>query len=205
MKPFRRRVATLVSIFLLGALGLPAFAATQAFALDPTHTQVRITWNHAGFSHPGATFDVAEGSLIWDAENPGRSSVTVTIPVDSVDTRVPALDHTFKTQYFDAAKYPAITFASTAVERVGSNRYRVKGNLTVRGVTQPVTLEATLNGAGEHPLLHAPAIGFDATATIKRSGFGLDAYIPLVGDEVQIRMTAEAVDPAALAKAGREE
>lgn len=205
MKFFHGLFATMVSIVLLGALTRPALAATQEFALDPAHTLVRITWNHAGFSNPGAAFDVGQGTLTWDAEDPGQSSVTVSIPVNSVATRVPALDGTFKTELFEASKYPALTFASTGVERVGSKQYRVEGNLTVRGITKPVTLDATLNGAGEHPMLHAPAIGFDATATIKRSEFGLGAYIPLVSDQVQIRITAEAVEPAALAKAMRDE
>lgn len=146
-------------------------------------------------------FDVGNGTLIWDTEDPGRSSVTVSIPVNSVDTQVPALDDMFKTEYFEIPKYPAITFASTGVKRVGPDHYRVEGNLTIRGIAKPVTLDATLNGAGQHPMLHAAAIGFDATATVKRSEFGLGAYIPLVSDVVQIRITAEAVDPVALAKA----
>lgn len=202
MRSFNRLLVTLLPIVLPGAFSLPVFGAVQAFALDPAHTQVHVTWNHAGFSNPGATFNISDGTLVWNDEEPSQSSVTVTIPVKSVDTQVPELDDKFKTEYFEVSKYPTVTFKSTGVEQIGqSDHYRVKGQLTVHGITQPVTLDATLNKTGEHPILHAPAIGFDATATVKHSEFGLGAYIPIVSDRVQIHITAEAVDPDALAKA----
>lgn len=191
----------LLSLTLLGMASLPAVGAARKFALDPSHTQVRVTWNHAGFSNPGASFDVSDGLLAWDAVDPRKSSVTVSIPAASASTQVPALDETFRTEYFAAAKYPTITFASTAVEPMGTDRYRISGNLTIRGITKPVTLEAVLNKVGEHPMFHAPAIGFDAVGTVKRSEFGMGAYVPMVSDDVQIRITAEAVDPDALKKA----
>ncbi|HET7370025.1 MAG TPA: YceI family protein [Gammaproteobacteria bacterium] len=201
MKLFTRSFSILILTGLLSAFALPAVAASSTFALDPNHTQVRINWNHFGFSNPGASFDISKGTLIWNADDPTQSSVTVTIPVASVDTQVPALDDHFKSRFFEADKYPNITFKSTSVHRVGvSDRYRVDGKLTVHGITKPVTLDATLNKVGQHPMLHAPAIGFDATATVKRSEFGLGAYIPVVSDLVQIHITAEGVDAAALAK-----
>lgn len=201
MKSFARSFSIFILAGLLGAFALPAFAASLTFALDPNHTQVRINWNHFGFSNPGASFDVSKGTLIWNADDPTQSSVTVTIPVASADTQVPALDARFKSQFFEADKYPTITFKSTSVNRIGvSDHYRVQGKLTVHGITKPVTLDATLNKVGEHPMLHAPAIGFDATATVKRSEFGLDAYVPVVSDLVTIHITAEGVAPAALAK-----
>lgn len=201
MKTMTKYLSMMLCAGLLGALAMPAFAAGSKFALDPNHTQVRFNWNHFGFSNPGATFDISKGMLIWNAKDPSQSSVTVTIPVASVDTQVPALDARFKSQFFEVDKYPTITFKSTSVHRIGlSQHYRVDGKLTVHGITRPVTLRATLNKIGEHPMLHAPAIGFDATATVKRSEFGLGAYVPVVSDQVQIHITAEAVDAAALAK-----
>lgn len=201
MKFIARPLSVFVFAALLGTLAVPAFAANQTFALDPHHTQVHFNWSHFGFSNPGATFDISKGTLIWNAKEPGQSSVTVTIPVASVDTQVPALDARFKSQFFEAAKYPTITFKSTSVNRIGlSDHYRVDGALTVHGITKPVTLRATLNKVGEHPMLNAPAIGFDATATIKRSEFGLDAYVPVVSDLVHIHITAEGVAAAALAE-----
>lgn len=201
MKPFNTPLVTPLAALLLGTLSLPTFAAAQKFTLDPDHTQVRVTWNHAGFSNPGAMFDIGAGTLVWDGNDPRQSTVTVSIPVQSVDTRVPALDDTFKTQYFDVAKYPRITFTSTSVERVAqTNHYRVNGQLTVHGITRPVTLDATLNKLAEDPMLKVPAIGFDATATLNRSKFGLGAYTPLVSDAVQIHITTEAIDAAVMDK-----
>lgn len=199
MKAFDHITTRLLSAGFLAALALPAWAAEQTYALDPTHTQVQANWNHLGFSNPGAAFSIKEGTLIWNDENPLDSSVTVTIPVNSVDTRVPMLDETMRTEYFKAGEFPDITFESTGATRVGqSDDYRITGDLTMHGVTRPVVLDATLNHMGEHPMLETPAIGFDATTTIRRSEFGLDAEVPFVSDEVTITITGEAVDPEAL-------
>lgn len=200
MHSISRLLLSVASVALFGLFATPASATTQRFALDPTHTQVQVSWSHFGFSNPSAAFNVSEGTLIWDSEDPSRSSVTVTIPVASVHTQVPALDETFKADYFKAGKHPEITFTSSAVTPIAnSSRYRIEGKLTVHGITRPVTLEATLNKAGEHPMLHAPAMGFDATATLNRSDFGIDAYTPFVSDEVRVRITVEAIDAAAFA------
>lgn len=192
----------LISAFFVGLLAIPAYATGVRYALDPNHTQVHFSWNHLGFSNPGADFDTVKGTLIWDATDPAQSSVTVHIPVASVHTQVPLLDkNLMSSEFFDVAKYPMITFKSTRVERTGkSNKFRVIGDLTVHGITQSVVLDTTLNKAGQQPLLKAPAVGFDAVTTIKRSAFGLDAYVPMVSDEVSIHMTVEAVEPKALAR-----
>lgn len=195
----------LISVFfasLLAVVTIPAYAAGVSYALDPNHSQVRFNWNHLGFSNPGADFDTLEGTLIWNAAEPTQSSVTVHIPVASVHTRVPLLDKKLiSSEFFDAAKYPLIIFKSTHVERIGkSNKFKVTGDLTVHGITKLVVLDATLNKAGQQPLLKAPAVGFDAVTMIKRSDFGLNAYVPLVSDDVHIHITVEAVEPKALAK-----
>jgi polyisoprenoid-binding protein YceI len=154
---------------------------------------VLFSWNHFGFSNPTADLGLGEGTLVFDAANPAKSSVEVTMPLAKLDTHVSALDeHLKKPDFFDAAKYPVVTFKSTKVEPLGGNHFKVTGNLTVHGVTKPVVLDATLNKSGQHPMLKVPAIGFDATATIKRSDFGVAAYVPAVSDEIQIRITTEA-------------
>lgn len=182
---------------VLAFAGLMATAfATQAapvtYQLDPGHTMVLFSWNHFGFSNPTADLGLGEGTLVFDAANPAKSSVEVTMPLAKLDTHVSALDeHLKKPDFFDAAKYPVVTFKSTKVEPLGGNHFKVTGNLTVHGVTKPVVLDATLNKSGQHPMLKVPAIGFDATATIKRSDFGVGAYVPAVSDEIQIRITTE--------------
>jgi len=207
MKIFNRAFAMLLPAALLATASFStlALADSQEYALDPGHTQVRISWDHLGFSRPGASFDVTEGLLVWNDEDPSQSSVKVTLAAGSAHTQVDELDEMFRDDYFKVSEYPEITFESTAVKQRGdSNRFEIEGELTIVGQTYPVTLEATLNQAGEHPMLQAPAIGFDATATIERSKYGLDAFVPYISDEVEIAITVEAVEPAALAAAAEE-
>jgi polyisoprenoid-binding protein YceI len=124
--------------------------------------------------------------------------VDVTLPLADLDTHVPALDeHLKKPDFFDADKYPSITFKSTNVQSVGGNKFKVTGNLTVHGVSKPVVLDATLNKSGEHPMMKVQTVGFDATATLKRSDFGMGAYVPNVSDDIQIHITTEASVPKA--------
>jgi polyisoprenoid-binding protein YceI len=187
-----RAMNVLALAALLGA-SLTAQAAPVTYKLDPTHTMVLFSWNHFGFSNPTANLGIGEGTLVYDEAKPANSSVQVTLPLANLDTHVSALDeHLKKPDFFDAAKYPVVTFKSTRVEPLGGNKFKVTGDLTVHGVTKPVVLDATLNKAGMQPMLKVPAIGFDATATIKRSDFGVGAYVPNVSDEVQIHITTEA-------------
>ena len=177
-----------------------AVAATTAYAdpvtydLDPAHTNVVASWNHLGFSHPVMHFGDAEGTLVYDAEDVGASSVTVTLPVAGLDGFTDAFNqHLLSAELFDAAKYPQITFASTRVEAAGEGKLKVTGDLTIKGVTREVVLDATLNGAGPHPMAGREAIGFDATATVKRSEFGLGYAVPAVSDRLVLRVTTEGV------------
>ncbi|MBB3990975.1 YceI family protein [Croceicoccus naphthovorans] len=171
-----------------------ALPVSGIYQIDPTHTQVRATWNHLGFSRPGATFGHVEGTITLDAVNPAKSSVSVQIPISGVDTGVPALDEHFRSaDYFDAVKYPQVTFVSRSVNFTGlGTAFSVEGDLTIRGVTRPIVLQATLNGAGMHPLANAPAVGFSATTQVKRSDFGINAFVPMVSDEIDLVITAEA-------------
>jgi len=168
-------------------------AAAQQYELDPAHTSVIVTWTHFGFSHPTADIPDTKGTLVFDSENPAASRVNVTLPITGIDSHVPALTKEFKgVEYFDTAKYPTATFHSTKVVAKGDNKFDVEGNLTLKGITKPVTLHATLNKQGEHPMVKKQAIGFDATGTIKRSDFKLDKYVPAVGDDVTLTISTEA-------------
>ena len=187
-----RAMNVLALAALLGA-SFAAQAAPVTYKLDPSHTMVLFSWNHFGYSNPTANLGIGEGTVVYDEAKPANSSVEVSLPLANLDTHVSALDeHLKKPDFFDAAKYPVVTFKSTRVEPLGGNKFKVTGDLTVHGVTKPVVLDATLNKAGMQPMLKVPAIGFDATATIKRSDFGMGAYVPNVSDEVQIRITTEA-------------
>ena len=118
----------------------------------------------------------------------------MTLPIASIDTFVPALDeHLKQADFFDAGKYPNATFKSTSVRAAGPNQFTVVGDLTIKDKTHPVTLSVTLNGAGKHAMTGLESIGFSATGQIKRSDYGVDAFTPNVSDEVELRITTEAV------------
>ena len=186
---FARR---LVLATLIAAASFSAQAADK-YDIDPTHTQVQFTYNHLGFSNITGRFDEVKGDFLFDAADPTKSSVSITIPVASISTGVAKLDeHLLKADFFDATQFPTATFKSTGVTAAGEGKLAVAGDLTIHGVTRPVVLDVTINGIGEHPMRKLPAAGFDATATIKRSDFGVGAYVPAVGDEVTLSITVEA-------------
>lgn len=173
-----------------------AFAAPLSYKIDPNHTDVIAGWTHFGFSHPTARFGLVDGVIVYDAASVGESSVKVTIPLSGINSGVPDLDeHLRSSDFFEAEKYPTITFNSTKTEAAGDNKLRVTGDLTVHGVTRPVVLDVTLNKAGDHPMSKRAAIGFDAVTTIKRSDFNIAKFVPNVSDEISIRITTEAMVP----------
>ncbi len=163
------------------------------YKIDPTHTATVFTWNHFGFSTPSANFSDIQGTISVDTAKPADSSVNVTIPLSSLNTNVKALDEHLKTaDFFDAEKYPNITFKSTKVQAVGKNKYKITGDLTVKNVTKPVVLDAVLNKTGAHPMTKAETVGFNATTSFDRSAFGVGAYVPNVGDKITVNITTEA-------------
>ena len=183
---------------VLAAATTTAFADPVTYALDPTHTNVVASWSHLGFSNPVAHFGDAEGTLVYDAEDVGASSVTVTLPLSGLDAHVDAFnEHLRSDDFFDAAQFQEITFTSTAVEGAGEGKLKVTGDLTIKGITKSVVLDATLNGAGPHPMAKREAIGFDATTTVKRSEFGMGYAVPAVSDEIELRITTEGLVPEA--------
>ena len=176
----------------------PIAVASGTYKLDPSHTDVLAQWTHMGFSNPSAHFGQADGTLVYDAADVTKSSVEVTLPLSGLNSFTAKFDEHLKSaDFFDAAKFPTATFKSTKVEAAGTNKLTVTGDLTVKGTTKPVTLDVTINGAGEHPMLKVPSVGFDATTTLKRSDFGVGAYAPAVSDEVKVRITTEASIPKA--------
>jgi polyisoprenoid-binding protein YceI len=178
---------------LLTGLCAGSAAAADSYTMDPNHTQIRVGWNHFGFSNIEAAFSRFDAKLALDPQDWTQSSVEVTIPVDGVDTGVAKLDEHLKSpDFFDAAKFPNITFKSTKVEPAGSGLLEVHGELTVHGVTKPVVLEVTINKVGTHPMAGGEAAGFDAKTVVKRSEFGVGKYAPNVSDEVTISITTEA-------------
>lgn len=170
-----------------------ALAAPVDYKIDPTHTATVFSWNHLGFSTPSANFTDIQGVIKVDNTQPANSSVEVAIPLSSINSSVAALDKEFQAEaWFNAAKYPNITFKSTKVETKDKKHFKITGDLTVKGITKPVVLDAVLNGQGKHPMLKVPAIGFNATTSFNRSDFGLGSYVPMVGDKITVNITTEA-------------
>ena len=172
-------------------------AAALDYKLDANHTMVLASWDHFGYSHPVAYFGQADGTLVYDAGKPEASSVRVTLPLAGLDAMVPDLtEHLRSADFFDAEKFPAITFRSTRVEAAGEGRLKVTGDLTSRDVTRPVGRDVALNTAGTGRN-GQPKVGFDASTSIKRSEFGVGRFVPNVSDEIALRISTEALVPKA--------
>jgi polyisoprenoid-binding protein YceI len=186
-----RAMKYLVLAGLLGA-AVSAQAAPVTYKLDPTHTDVIFAWNHLGFSNPSGYAALDSGTVVFDEKNPAKSTVEVSLPISGFDTHVGKLNEEFQSaQFFDAGKFPTATFKSTKVQALGGNKFKITGDLTVHGVTKPLVLTAHLNKVGIHPMAKVQAIGFDATGMLKRSDFGVNAYVPYVSDEIKLQITTE--------------
>jgi polyisoprenoid-binding protein YceI len=170
-------------------------APSGEYVLDPTHVSVLWSLSHTGLSNYTARFDSVSGALDFDPENPVNSQLDVRIDPRSVSTGLPDFDETLASSgnYFDADNYPEIRFVSTSARVTGTNRGTVTGNLTLRGVTKPVTLEVVYNGAGRSFGNPGKTLGFSAVGKFKRSDFGMDYLITLgnIGDEITLRIEAE--------------
>lgn len=168
----------------------PAQVQSGTYHVEPEHTQVAFTVLHLGFTNYLGLFSHASGTLELDAHDPSRTKLSVTIPVDSVQTTNSRLTGELKgEQWFDAARFPTATFTSTTVHLTGQDDAIVTGNLTLHGVTKPETLRVHFIGAGINAMDGKYTAGFEATATIRRSDFGIKMYVPQVSDDVQLRMS----------------
>lgn len=168
-------------------------AATTGYSLDPQHTSVMVAWNHFGFSNPTVYVSDVSGKLSFDKESPERSSASVTLPVETIDTHIKALtDEFLGEEYFDVKTFPEATFRNTEAESKGSNRCDVEGNLTTEDITKSAALCTTLNKQDMHPMVKKEVIGSDTTGVIKRSDFKLDKYVPAVSDNVTTALSTEA-------------
>ena len=181
----------LAAALTLGATG--AFAADK-YILDASHSQVLFSYDHLGFSTTYGMFSGFEGEIMFDADNAAASSVSVSMPVLSMFTGWEKRSgHFMSDDFFGAKEGDLISFASTSIEVTGDNTANITGDLSMNGMTKSVVLDATLNKAGEHPQAGKPWAGFDATATVLRSDFGLGKFAPFVSDEVEAKISIEAM------------
>lgn len=167
-------------------------AHTGKYVMDASHASVLFNLSHLGYSHYFGRFNKLEGTLQFDNKAPEKSKLEVTINMNSVDTNNEKLQAELVSKsWFDAAQYPKATFVSTKIEKTSDSTGKVTGDLTLHGVTKPVVLDVTFNGAGTRPIMNTDAMGFSATTTIKRSDFNVSNYVPMVGDAVTLTIEAE--------------
>ena len=169
----------------------PALVTAGNYAIEPGHTQILFAYDHMGFTNNVGIFSLPTGTLTLDPKNPTAAKVSVEIPIANLNTGVPKLnEHLATAQFFDAAKFPTASFVSTGV-KVDGTTADISGNLTIKGITKPVVLDATFYGAGTPPMgAKKPMIGFNATTTIKRSDFGLGYGVPIISDQIELKITA---------------
>jgi len=167
-------------------------ANPETFTLDNSHTYVLWSIKHLGFSTQAGKW-YANGQLFFDKEHPDQSRVKVTININDLVTGLPELDKHLKGKlFFDAEHFPTATFASNKVTVLNKNTADVQGMLTLHGVTKSVVLHVTFNKEGINPISNKMSVGFTATATIKRSDFGINALLPELGDQINLLIGAEA-------------
>jgi polyisoprenoid-binding protein YceI len=167
----------------------PARVTAGTYKADSAHTQIAFKVNHLGFNAYHGLFGDSTGTLILDPARPSAAKVDIEIPMSGIATTSAKLtEHLKSADFFDAAKFPTGRFQSTSVEVSGTNA-TITGNLTLKGVTRPVTLTAKFTGAGKGPMNGLETVGFEATASIRRSDFGISYGIPFVPDEVPLEIT----------------
>lgn len=188
-----------LSIAAIAAMSGSVFAAEPEasvpagkYSLDKGHGYITFSYSHLGFSNPHVGFNDFDVDLQFDPEKPAASQLEVVIQAASISSRVEVFDgHLRGGDYFDTDKHPTIGFTSTKVAMTSETTADVYGDLTIKGVSKPVILNAVLNKAGTHPIAKKPTLGLSATTTVKRSDWGIDKYTPLVGDEVTIEIEVE--------------
>lgn len=186
------------TLLLSSAAALTFAAAANAeaveYAFDASHSQIVFEYNHLGFSNTTGVYSGFEGKIMFDEADPAASSVEVSFPTDSLYTGWEERTvHFLSGDFFNAEANPTISFTSTAIEVTGETTGLITGDLTINGITKPVTLDAVLNQKGEHPMAGKAWLGFDASATVLRSDYGMDAYVPYVSDEVAVEISIEAM------------
>ena len=177
------------------ALSCAAQAQVAHYALDPVHTRVLVAASHAGFSQALGTVSGSHGALWFDPDDWTQAKLTVEVPLDRLDMGDAKWTKAVQApNLLNTAQYPLARFASTRVEPVDATHARVCGDLSLHGVTRDACMEVVFHQLKRHPMPpFRRTAGFSATATLKRTDFGIDAWQALIGDEVQLRIEAEAV------------
>lgn len=182
----------IITSAIFAAIASSAFAAPAVYTIDPSHTLPSFEINHLGYSTQRGSFDKTSGTITLDLE---KKSGAADIKIDTTSLRTgwEKRDAHLKSEdFFNTEKFPAMTFKGKDFKFSDDKLVSVGGELTLLGVTKPVTLQIANFKCAPHPMSKKPACGADAVATIKRSEFGMSAYVPAVSDEVTLRLQVEA-------------
>jgi polyisoprenoid-binding protein YceI len=170
----------------------PAQVQSGTYVLDPAHGKITWSMDHMGFSTYVGQFTDVSATLKLDARNPSASKLQAEVKTDSVGSLNSALDNHLKTaDFLDTAKHPTAGFQATSIRLVDADSAEISGNLTLRGVTKPIVILADFNQAGINPVDKKYSVGFDGHARIKRSDFGINYGVPVLGDDVTLHFEAE--------------
>ena len=189
-----QKLTKLTAALILAAVtAAPALAAPETFAVDSTHTFPRFSYSHLGYSIQMSRFDKVTGTVTLD-KAARTAAVDIVIDTKSVNTGSATFnEHIQGEDFLDTAKHPTATFKSTKVNFEGDKPVSIDGNLTLKGITKPVTLTVTSFHAMPHPMMKKDALGANATTKVKRTDFNMGKNAPYVGDEVTIDIAFEAV------------
>lgn len=189
----------LTGIAAAAVLSLAAWGAAAApvtYTFDTVHSRVTFYINHLGFSNSVGEFRIGDGTFTFDNDDWANSNVDVNVPVRSLELGDAKWNtDILSSDFLEADKYPEIRFTSKKIQKLAGGKAKLYGNLTIKGVTKPVVLDLRVNKVGDHPMRKTPAAGFTATTTVKRSEFGVRKYLPMVSDDVKVRIEVEAFVP----------
>jgi len=187
------QLTKLFAAAILASSFASAFAAPETYGVEPNHTYANFSYNHMGLSTQISKFSKTSGTVVYD-KAAKTGSVDITIDMKSVDTGSNLFNgHIQGADFLDTAAFPTATFKSTKVVFEGDKPASIEGNLTIKGVTKPVTLKVSHFTNMEHPMAKKDAIGANASTLIKRSEFNAGKYAPAVGDDVTITISLEAI------------
>jgi polyisoprenoid-binding protein YceI len=195
------RLAFEITMTTMVFLALTVVAYADTWKLDPPHSAAQFSVRHMGISTVRGTFTKVSGTVDYDASDPQKSTMDIMIDAASVDTRVEMRDNDLRSDHFlDTAKYPTIAFKSMHVESTGSGKLKIDGDLTLHGVTKPVTLTVDGPSASVKDPRGNLHMGASAAATINRTDFGMSNMTGMVGTDIAITIDVELVKPSASTK-----
>ena len=176
---------------MMTGAGSPADVAAGTYAIEPNHTQVSFSVTHFGITPFTGMFSGASGTMKLDPAHPEATTLSVSVPVASVQTTSTKLTEELRSaDWLDAGRFPTATFTSTSVTPMGNGMARVDGTLMLHGVSRPASINARFFGAATNPMSRKASVGFVGRLTFKRADFGVSKYVPVVSDETSLAITA---------------